>query len=169
MSEALNYAKEMEGKIDPLYGSSVEAAYRDDFTFLDMLSEMPNETDNASALSNEQLKRVCEQLGVPDELNVEISQDPPVYWEAGECWTIYVTVYHAGAMVAAANVDLDTAEPVKDIWQYTPAESISGTAVGIDAREEESTTGIGEGIAIPHGKCDAVTAKHGFRKMSTIL
>ena len=24
------------------------------------------------------------------------------------------------------------------------------------AREEESTTGIGEGIAIPHGKCDAV-------------
>ena len=27
----------------------------------------------------------------------------------------------------------------------------------VDAREEESTTGIGEGIAIPHGKCDAVT------------
>ena len=25
------------------------------------------------------------------------------------------------------------------------------------AREEESTTGIGEGIAIPHGKCDAVS------------
>ena len=25
------------------------------------------------------------------------------------------------------------------------------------AREEESTTGIGEGIAIPHGKCSAVT------------
>ncbi|MFR4153786.1 MAG: fructose-specific PTS transporter subunit EIIC [Coprococcus sp.] len=25
------------------------------------------------------------------------------------------------------------------------------------AREEESTTGIGEGISIPHGKCDAVT------------
>ena len=27
----------------------------------------------------------------------------------------------------------------------------------VHAREEESTTGIGEGIAIPHGKCDAVT------------
>ena len=26
----------------------------------------------------------------------------------------------------------------------------------VSAREEESTTGIGEGIAIPHGKCDAV-------------
>ena len=27
---------------------------------------------------------------------------------------------------------------------------------GVYAREEEGTTGIGEGIAIPHGKCDAV-------------
>ena len=27
---------------------------------------------------------------------------------------------------------------------------------GVFAREEEGTTGIGEGIAIPHGKCDAV-------------
>ena len=26
------------------------------------------------------------------------------------------------------------------------------------AREEEGSTGMGEGIAIPHGKCDAVTA-----------
>lgn len=26
------------------------------------------------------------------------------------------------------------------------------------AREEESTTGVGEGIAIPHGKCSAVNA-----------
>lgn len=32
------------------------------------------------------------------------------------------------------------------------------------AREEESTTGIGEGIAIPHGKCDAVKA-HGLAAM----
>ena len=30
---------------------------------------------------------------------------------------------------------------------------------GVFAREEESTTGIGEGIAIPHGKCDAVTCQ----------
>ena len=27
---------------------------------------------------------------------------------------------------------------------------------GVLAREEEGTTGIGEGIAIPHAKCDAV-------------
>ena len=32
------------------------------------------------------------------------------------------------------------------------------------AREEESTTGIGEGIAIPHGKCDAVKT-HGLAAM----
>ena len=34
------------------------------------------------------------------------------------------------------------------------------------AREEESTTGIGEGIAIPHGKCDAVN-KPGLAAMVT--
>ena len=31
-----------------------------------------------------------------------------------------------------------------------------GYRAQVYAREEESTTGIGEGIAIPHGKCDAV-------------
>lgn len=33
-----------------------------------------------------------------------------------------------------------------------------GYAKQVYAREEESTTGIGEGIAIPHGKCDAVSS-----------
>ena len=33
---------------------------------------------------------------------------------------------------------------------------IEGYREQVYAREEESTTGIGEGIAIPHGKCDAV-------------
>ena len=33
---------------------------------------------------------------------------------------------------------------------------IEGYRKQVYAREEESTTGIGEGIAIPHGKCDAV-------------
>ncbi|MDD3360361.1 MAG: fructose-specific PTS transporter subunit EIIC [Hespellia sp.] len=34
---------------------------------------------------------------------------------------------------------------------------ITGYRSAVFAREEEGTTGIGEGIAIPHGKCDAVT------------
>lgn len=37
---------------------------------------------------------------------------------------------------------------INDIEAYTKQ---------VMAREEESTTGVGEGIAIPHGKCDAVT------------
>lgn len=35
---------------------------------------------------------------------------------------------------------------------------IEGYRRQVYAREEESTTGIGEGLAIPHGKCDAVTS-----------
>jgi len=34
---------------------------------------------------------------------------------------------------------------------------IEGYKARVYAREEEGTTGIGEGIAIPHGKCDAVS------------
>lgn len=34
---------------------------------------------------------------------------------------------------------------------------IEGYRAAVFAREEEGTTGIGEGIAIPHGKCNAVT------------
>ena len=37
---------------------------------------------------------------------------------------------------------------IRDIEAYTKQ---------VMAREEESTTGVGDGIAIPHGKCDAVT------------
>ncbi len=41
---------------------------------------------------------------------------------------------------------------------------VEGYRKQVYAREEESTTGIGEGIAIPHGKCDAV-AKPGLAAM----
>lgn len=34
--------------------------------------------------------------------------------------------------------------------------NVEGYRKQVFAREEESTTGVGEGIAIPHGKCDAV-------------
>ena len=34
---------------------------------------------------------------------------------------------------------------------------------GVFAREEEGTTGIGEGIAIPHCKSDAVSARRAWR------
>ncbi len=109
--------------------------YSDERTFCVNLGDYSyaavSETENAAALSDEQLKRVCEQLGIPKELNVEISQESPVYWKAGECWTIYVTVYYDGAMIAAANVNSKTDELVKDIWQYTPNENTSETAVGI--------------------------------------
>ncbi len=38
-------------------------------------------------------------------------------------------------------------EKISDVQVYKEA---------VYAREEEGTTGIGEGIAIPHGRCDAV-------------
>lgn len=44
------------------------------------------------------------------------------------------------------------------LWQRAGnISNIEAYTKQVMAREEESTTGVGEGIAIPHGKCDAVT------------
>ena len=64
------------------------------------------------------------------------------------------------------SIDLNAAPKDKDdtIRQAVALMAKSGNISDIEAytkqvmaREEESTTGVGEGIAIPHGKCDAVT------------
>ena len=51
------------------------------------------------------------------------------------------TIKQAAALMAKSG-------NIRDIEAYTKQ---------VMAREEESTTGVGDGIAIPHGKCDAVT------------
>ena len=64
------------------------------------------------------------------------------------------------------SIDLNAAPKDKNdtIRQAVALMAKSGNISNIEAytkqvmaREEESTTGVGEGIAIPHGKCDAVT------------
>ena len=71
------------------------------------------------------------------------------------------------------SIDLNAAPKDKNdtIRQAVALMAKSGNISNIEAytkqvmaREEESTTGVGEGIAIPHGKCDAVT-RPGFAAM----
>ena len=66
------------------------------------------------------------------------------------------------------SIDLNAAPKDKNdtIRQAVALMAKSGNISNIEAytkqvmaREEESTTGVGEGIAIPHGKCDAVTRR----------
>ena len=63
-------------------------------------------------------KNSC-SLGVPEDLDVEIETGEPTYYEAGERWYITVLIYHEGEMVACANVDIDTLEPINNIYIYS--------------------------------------------------
>ena len=71
-------------------------------------------------LSTEQLEAIKTNLNVPADLNVDIEQSEPTYWGAGGCWVTYVTYSYGGRTIAAAAVDSDTGELLKDILVYTP-------------------------------------------------
>ena len=71
-------------------------------------------------LSTEQLEAIKTNLIVPADLNVDIEQSEPTYWGAGGCWVTYVTYSYGGRTIAAAAVDSDTGELLKDILVYTP-------------------------------------------------
>lgn len=69
-------------------------------------------------------------------------------------------------LLSASSIDLN-AKPLNKkeaIEQAVKLMAASGNITDIEAytkqviaREEESTTGVGDGIAIPHGKCSAVS------------
>ncbi len=72
-----------------------------------------------SPLTQEQLEQVAASLGVPDDLDGEITQSQATYWAAGECWLVQVTVTCQGATVASASVNPQTLELVRDILMYS--------------------------------------------------
>lgn len=45
-----------------------------------------------SMLSETQLKGLAADLGVPETLEVRYTQSERAYWEAGDCWEIYVEI-----------------------------------------------------------------------------
>lgn len=73
-------------------------------------------------LSQQMLEKVSRDLGVPENLAVEIEQSNASYWDAGERWLIQVWVYYQGKIVAHAHVDATTGELMRNIFMYTPPE-----------------------------------------------
>lgn len=84
-------------------------------------SDQPDtSSNNEKMLSTEQLTSIKNSLNVPADLKVTVEQSESTYWDAGECWVTYVTFSYNGKTVAAASVNSDTAELLKDILVYTP-------------------------------------------------
>ena len=72
------------------------------------------------SFTDQQLRIIAKDLGVPDDLNVEIRQSPKAYWEAAGLWDIYVEITHDGKLVASGSFDVETGEMGRNIYIYTP-------------------------------------------------
>lgn len=73
--------------------------------------------------TEEQLAEIKAALGVPENLDVEISQGEPVYWEGGGFYRTYIEILHNGEMVASANVHSLTGALAGSIYIYSGSES----------------------------------------------
>ena len=78
-------------------------------------------TPIASALEDSnKIAYIKSQLGIPEDLPTEdmIDIDDLTYWEAGDRYLVYCAFYYRGALIAAASVDWETGELVRDIMPY---------------------------------------------------
>lgn len=79
------------------------------------------EDENSVGFSDEDLQDIAASLGVPEGVDVVVRVNGnPFYWDAGQRWLVNVGVYEDGKFVAGADVDRDTKEPVKNIFNYSP-------------------------------------------------
>lgn len=69
--------------------------------------------------NEEELRAICDSLGVPRDLDVQITQGKPYYWEAGEIYRTEIEIYHNGEMIAAALVNSRTGELAGAIYMYS--------------------------------------------------
>ena len=87
------------------------------------ICEWDDPTDKISqgdSFTDQQLRIIAKDLGVPDDLNVEIRQSPKAYWESAGLWDIYVEITHNGKLVASGSFDVETGEMGRNIYIYPP-------------------------------------------------
>lgn len=76
--------------------------------------------------SDAELKAISAALNVPDDLDAEITQGEPGYWEGGGIYRTPIEIYYNGELIAGASVNSLTGELVGAIYTYsghTEAES----------------------------------------------
>ncbi|WP_281693033.1 S-layer homology domain-containing protein [Agathobaculum desmolans] len=99
--------------------NTVNTYYSDPIVFDDTTDTNVKPTEGFE-LSNEQLARVKQALGVPENLDVQVSiGDRITYWDAAEMWLIDISFYHDGEMVAGALFNADTLELGRNITMYS--------------------------------------------------
>lgn len=86
------------------------------------ICEWDDPTDKISqgdSFTDQQLRIIAKDLGVPDDLNVETKQYPKTYWKAAGLWDIYVEVLLDGKVIASGSFDVETGEMGRNLYIYS--------------------------------------------------
>ena len=75
---------------------------------------------SGDTFTERQLKIIAKDLGVPENLDVQIKQYPKTYWDAAGLWDIYVEVSFGGKVIAAGSFDVETGEMGRNLYIYSP-------------------------------------------------
>lgn len=74
-------------------------------------------------LSDEELaKAVAQKLNVPQREGITYKISEKHLWEAADIYFKNITFYENGQMLAGADVNILNGEPIKNIFEYTPAQ-----------------------------------------------
>ena len=87
------------------------------------ICEWDDPTDKISqgdSFTDQQLRIIAKDLGVPENLDVQIKQYPKTYWKAAGLWDIYVEVLLDGKVIASGSFDVETGEMGRNIYIYSP-------------------------------------------------
>lgn len=74
---------------------------------------------SSESFTERQLRIIAKDLGVPDDLKVDIKQYPKTYWEAAGLWDIYVEVLLDGKVIASGSFDVETGEMGRNLYVYS--------------------------------------------------
>lgn len=80
--------------------------------------------------SDAELKAISAALNVPAELDAEITQGEPGYWEGGGIYRTPIEIYYSGELIAGASVNSLTGEIAGNIYVYS-APNTSGESVNL--------------------------------------
>lgn len=75
---------------------------------------------SSDSFTERQLRIIAKDLGVPDNLNVDIKQYPKTYWEAAGLWDIYVEITLNGKVIASGSFDVEAGEMGRNLYIYSP-------------------------------------------------
>lgn len=133
------------GTFDYVAPNNQSLQAKGNITFLDdsivmTLNECTHDYVDASAsrfkrigviFTEKQLKDISSALGVPENLDVEITQGEPGYWEGGGIYRTEISIYNNGVLIAGASVNSLTGDLAGNIYVYSAPVDTSGNSINI--------------------------------------